>query len=128
MVLKVDRFGNLITNLTPEDAPALFTGKTPFKIMVGSKEISEIRNSSPKERREKSSAFSVAWDIWRLWPIAPPLLRSPAQARAPKSASFSPRARRRQGRLTAALFQLLLPSQDPGFGAFRFGFRNHAFF
>jgi S-adenosylmethionine hydrolase len=45
VVLKVDRFGNLITNLTPEDAPALFTGKTPFKIIVGSKEISEIRNN-----------------------------------------------------------------------------------
>ena len=45
VVLKVDRFGNLITNLTPDDAPALFTGKTPFKIIVGSKEISEIRTA-----------------------------------------------------------------------------------
>ena len=45
VVLKVDRFGNLITNLTPEDAPALFNGKTPFKIIVGSKEISEIRTA-----------------------------------------------------------------------------------
>jgi S-adenosyl-L-methionine hydrolase (adenosine-forming) len=45
VVLKVDRFGNLITNLAPEDAPALFTGETPFKIVVGNKEISEIRNA-----------------------------------------------------------------------------------
>ena len=44
VVLKVDRFGNLITNVTPEDAPALFAGK-PFKIVVGSKEISEIRSA-----------------------------------------------------------------------------------
>ena len=27
VVLKVDRFGNLITNVTPEDAPAVFSGK-----------------------------------------------------------------------------------------------------
>lgn len=45
VVLKVDRFGNLITNITPEDAPALFSGKTGFKIVVGNKEISEIRNA-----------------------------------------------------------------------------------
>lgn len=44
VVLKVDRFGNLITNITPEDIPALFTeNRGPFKIVVGSKEISEIR-------------------------------------------------------------------------------------
>ncbi len=38
VVLKVDRFGNLITNITPEDLPTLF-GATPpaFKISVGSK-------------------------------------------------------------------------------------------
>ena len=43
VVLKVDRFGNLITNVTPEDAPALFAPNAAFKIVVGSKEISEIR-------------------------------------------------------------------------------------
>lgn len=38
VVLKVDRFGNLITNIMPQDMPALF-GATPppFKIVVGSK-------------------------------------------------------------------------------------------
>jgi S-adenosyl-L-methionine hydrolase (adenosine-forming) len=45
VVLKVDRFGNLITNVTPDDVPALFGGKSSFKIVVGSKEITEIRAS-----------------------------------------------------------------------------------
>ena len=46
VVLKVDRFGNLITNITPQDAPMLFgTGATGFKIVVGSREITEIRNA-----------------------------------------------------------------------------------
>jgi S-adenosylmethionine hydrolase len=44
VVLKVDRFGNLITNITPADAPMLFEAKPgPFKIVVGSREITEIR-------------------------------------------------------------------------------------
>jgi S-adenosylmethionine hydrolase len=45
VVLKVDRFGNLITNITPDDIPALFSGNAAFKITVGSKEITEIRNA-----------------------------------------------------------------------------------
>ena len=45
VVLKVDRFGNLITNVTPEDVPALFSGKGKFKITVGSKEITEIHSA-----------------------------------------------------------------------------------
>ncbi len=38
VVLKVDRFGNLITNITPQDAPQLF-GATPpaFRITIGAK-------------------------------------------------------------------------------------------
>jgi hypothetical protein len=46
VVLKVDRFGNLITNITPQDAPMLFgaAGK-PFKIIVGNREITEIHNA-----------------------------------------------------------------------------------
>jgi S-adenosyl-L-methionine hydrolase (adenosine-forming) len=46
VVLKVDRFGNLVTNITPQDAPFLFgsAGKA-FKIVVGSREITEIRNA-----------------------------------------------------------------------------------
>ncbi len=38
VVLKVDRFGNLITNITPQDAPQLFSAPAQaFKIAVGSK-------------------------------------------------------------------------------------------
>jgi S-adenosylmethionine hydrolase len=45
VVLKVDRFGNLITNVTPEDAPALFTDGASFKIVVGSREITDLRKA-----------------------------------------------------------------------------------
>ena len=46
VVLKVDRFGNLITNVTPQDAPSLFgANPAPFKIVVGSKEITDIRSA-----------------------------------------------------------------------------------
>jgi S-adenosylmethionine hydrolase len=38
LVLRVDRFGNLITNITPQDAPQLFeTPPPPFTIAVGDK-------------------------------------------------------------------------------------------
>ncbi len=43
VVLKVDRFGNLVTNITPLDAPMLFQlDPLPFKIVVGKCEITEI--------------------------------------------------------------------------------------
>jgi S-adenosylmethionine hydrolase len=46
VVLKVDKFGNLITNITPLDAPMLFgAAAKAFKIVVGSREITEIRNA-----------------------------------------------------------------------------------
>ncbi len=38
VVLKVDRFGNLVTNIRPEDAPQLFSATPPaFKIAIGTK-------------------------------------------------------------------------------------------
>ena len=38
VVLRVDRFGNLITNITPQDAPMLFeSAPPPFTIAVGGK-------------------------------------------------------------------------------------------
>ncbi len=44
VVLKVDRFGNLITNITQEDAPGLFQAEPlPFKLSVGKREITQIR-------------------------------------------------------------------------------------
>lgn len=45
VVLKIDRFGNLITNVTPADAPGLFSGSTSFKIVVGKSEITDIRKN-----------------------------------------------------------------------------------
>jgi S-adenosyl-L-methionine hydrolase (adenosine-forming) len=43
VVLKVDRFGNMVTNITPQDVPALFQAVPPaFKIRVGKQEITEI--------------------------------------------------------------------------------------
>jgi len=46
VVLRVDRFGNLITNFTAQDAPALFQQTPPaFKIVVGKREISVMRSN-----------------------------------------------------------------------------------
>lgn len=46
VVLKIDRFGNIITNITPQDAPMLFAAEAKgFKIIVGNREIKEIRSS-----------------------------------------------------------------------------------
>jgi len=46
VVLKVDRFGNLITNITPDDIPALFGQKAgAFRIVVGSREITTIHST-----------------------------------------------------------------------------------
>lgn len=44
-VLKVDKFGNLITNLTPESAPALFAPEAKFKIKVGEATVVEIQKA-----------------------------------------------------------------------------------
>ncbi|HJT69658.1 MAG TPA: SAM-dependent chlorinase/fluorinase [Terriglobales bacterium] len=46
VVLKVDRFGNLITNFTPSDAPALFAPNAAgFKISVGKREVTTMRTN-----------------------------------------------------------------------------------
>ena len=46
VVLKVDRFGNLVTNIVPQDAPMLFgADPAPFKILVGKHEITEIHSN-----------------------------------------------------------------------------------
>jgi S-adenosyl-L-methionine hydrolase (adenosine-forming) len=54
VVLKVDRFGNLVTNFTPPDVPALFRPAPPaFKIVVGKREITEMHaNYSEGEPNE----------------------------------------------------------------------------
>lgn len=46
VVLRVDRFGNLITNFTPQDAPALFQASVPtFKMVVGKREVTSMRTN-----------------------------------------------------------------------------------
>jgi S-adenosyl-L-methionine hydrolase (adenosine-forming) len=46
IVLKVDKFGNLITNITPSDLPQLFApDPPPFKVLVGKHEISKLTQS-----------------------------------------------------------------------------------
>ena len=43
VVLKVDRFGNLITNITPTDVPWLFGSSRPtFKIAAGKGHVTRI--------------------------------------------------------------------------------------
>jgi S-adenosylmethionine hydrolase len=42
-VLKIDKFGNIITNLSPEDVPRLFSENPPaFKIIVNQQEITRL--------------------------------------------------------------------------------------
>ncbi len=46
VVLKVDRFGNLVTNLTPDDLPLLFQeNPAPFKIVTGNKEVTKLNTA-----------------------------------------------------------------------------------
>jgi len=46
VVLKVDKFGNIITNLTPQDVPQLFSENPPqFKIIVNQQEITRLNLS-----------------------------------------------------------------------------------
>ena len=44
-VLKVDKFGNLITNFTAENAPAVFASGATVKITVGQANVSGIRDN-----------------------------------------------------------------------------------
>ena len=50
IVLRVDRFGTLTTNLTPADVPELFTETPPpFKIVVGKTEVTKLVTSYAHE-------------------------------------------------------------------------------
>jgi len=43
VVLKVDKFGNVVTNITPQDIPQLFAPEPPqFKIAIGKHEITRM--------------------------------------------------------------------------------------
>lgn len=46
VALRVDRFGNIITNITPEDVPQLFQeSPPPFKIIINQQEITRLNLS-----------------------------------------------------------------------------------
>jgi S-adenosylmethionine hydrolase len=46
LVLKADRFGNLITNISPRDLPRLFQENSPdFKIVIAGQEITRFRTA-----------------------------------------------------------------------------------
>lgn len=46
VVLKVDKFGNLITNITPNDLPQLFSPQPPpFKVLIAKHEIAKMTQS-----------------------------------------------------------------------------------
>ncbi len=46
VALKVDKFGNIITNLSPEDVPQLFSeNPPPFKIIINEQEITRLNLS-----------------------------------------------------------------------------------
>jgi S-adenosylmethionine hydrolase len=46
IVLKTDKFGNLMTNITPKDIPQIFDGSSnAFKITVGKAEITKLCSS-----------------------------------------------------------------------------------
>ena len=46
VVLKVDKFGNVVTNITPQDIPQLFaTGSPQFRILAGKQEITSMRTA-----------------------------------------------------------------------------------
>ena len=42
IVLRTDNFGNLITNLTPEDVPALVAPEAKFTIRVGNAAVTKL--------------------------------------------------------------------------------------
>ena len=46
VVLKVDKFGNLVTNIVPQDLPQLFIAEPPaFRIRVGKTEVTRMRTA-----------------------------------------------------------------------------------
>jgi len=46
VVLKVDKFGNLITNITPKDLPQLFVPEPPeFKVLIAKSEITKMKTA-----------------------------------------------------------------------------------
>jgi S-adenosyl-L-methionine hydrolase (adenosine-forming) len=67
VVLKVDRFGNLVTNITPQDAPQLF-GRHPRLFRLRLEPKHRQRGSAPAMRKAlpaKCLEYWAAWDFWK---------------------------------------------------------------
>jgi S-adenosylmethionine hydrolase len=45
VVLKVDQFGNLVTNIRPEDVPSIFQAHRPFRMIVGKGEVNSVKQT-----------------------------------------------------------------------------------
>lgn len=45
VVLKVDKFGNMITNIRPQDLPQLFEPDAQFRIIIGKAEITKMKTA-----------------------------------------------------------------------------------
>jgi len=45
VVLKVDKFGNMITNIRPQDLPELFQPDAHFRIIIGKAEITKMKTA-----------------------------------------------------------------------------------
>ena len=45
VVLKVDKFGNMITNIKPQDLPQLFEPDAKFRIIIGKAEITKMKTA-----------------------------------------------------------------------------------
>jgi S-adenosylmethionine hydrolase len=51
VVIKVDKFGNLMTNIKAADAPKLFGGSSPnFRISIGKQQVSDLKKSYAEGR------------------------------------------------------------------------------
>jgi hypothetical protein len=58
MILKVDSFGNLITNISPEDVPELFSeNPPPFRIIINQQEVTRLNLSYSMGR--PSEVFAI---------------------------------------------------------------------
>ena len=58
VVLKVDRFGSAVTNISPKECPALFADPTPgFKITVNGKAVSKMLKTYAEG--EKGAIFAI---------------------------------------------------------------------
>ena len=73
VVLKVDRFGNLITNITPQDAPmSSERTRRRSRSLWAAARSAKFTMPMPRALQDKCSAFSGVWASWRLPRIAEP--------------------------------------------------------